>query len=164
MPIDLAIRQAIQDNFKIFEDLGPHELNIVAEILHPRKFKPGEHILKEGSLSEAMFLILKGNVRLEKTIDGIQCSVWDMAEGEFFGDMSLFDKLPRFASVIAGANVKILIIFRAELDDLFEKHPQIGLRIMKSLYRMTSIRFRQVASLFSLELSGETEITMPISV
>ena len=144
MPISAGLREKLSVGFSIFEGLAPHELDIIAEALYPRTFKDGAEIIKEGSFSEAMFLILNGNVRVEKEISGRPRRIWHLSAGDCFGEMSLFDKLPRSASVFAETDVETLIMYRVEMEEMFEKHPNIAYRVMVQLFRTVSIRMRQV--------------------
>ncbi len=144
MAITAAIRERLAVSFSIFEGLAPHELDMVAEGLYPRTFKAGAEIIKEGSFSEAMFLILNGKVRVEKEISGRPRRIWYLAPGDCFGEMSLFDKLPRSASVYAETDMDALIMYRVEMEEMFEKHPHIAYRVMVQLFRTVSIRMRQV--------------------
>lgn len=144
MPITSALRERLTAGFSIFEDLAPHELDIVAETLYPRTFKAGTEIVKEGSFSEAMFLILSGKGRVEKAINSNPRPVWYLDPGSTFGEMSLFDKLPRSASVYAETDVEALIMYRVEMEEMFEKYPHIGYRIIVQLFRTVSVRMRSV--------------------
>ena len=144
MPIVAALRERLSVGFSIFEGLAPHELDIVAETLYPRTFKAGTEIIKEGSFSEAMFLILSGRARVEKDINRNPRPVWYLDCGSTFGEMSLFDKLPRSASVYAETDVEALIMYRVEMEDMFEKYPHIGYRIIVQLFRTVSLRMRSV--------------------
>lgn len=146
MPITSALRERLSAGFSMFESLAPHEIDIVAEAFYPRTFKAGTEIIKEGSFSEAMFLILNGKVRVEKEINNRPRSVWFLGTGDCFGEMSLFDSLPRSASVYAETEVVALIMYRVEMEEMFEKHPHIAYRIMVQLFRTVSIRMRHVLS------------------
>ncbi len=146
MPITSALRERLSVEFGIFEGLAPHELDIVAETLYPRTFRAGTEIIKEGSFSEAMFLIVSGRARVEKAINSNPRPVWHLEAGSTFGEMSLFDKLPRSASVYAETDVDALIMYRVEMEEMFEKYPHIAYRIIVQLFRTVSLRMRSVLS------------------
>lgn len=149
MAITAALREKIGISFSIFDGLAPHELDIVAEGLFPRTFKAGTQIVKEGSFSEAMFLIVSGKARVEKEITGAPRRIWELGAGDCFGEMSLFDKLPRSASVYAETDIEALLMYRVEMEEMFEKNPHVAYRIMVQLFRTVSIRMRQVLSQLS---------------
>ncbi|OGH58325.1 MAG: hypothetical protein A3G34_16900 [Candidatus Lindowbacteria bacterium RIFCSPLOWO2_12_FULL_62_27] len=128
----------------IFEGLAPYEIDIIAEALYPRSLKAGAEIIREGSFSECMFIILSGKVRVEKDINRTPRPVWYLNAGDCFGEMSLFDRLPRSASVYADTDVDILLMYRVEMEEMFERHPHIAYRVMIQLFRTVSIRMRQV--------------------
>lgn len=61
------------------------------------QFEPGEEIVREGSLGDALYLVLTGSVGVSKNSQALA----QLASGEFFGEMALIEPAPRSASVHA---------------------------------------------------------------
>ena len=74
-------------------------------------YNPGETIVAEGSLGDALFLILSGQVAVHR---GAQTFA-TLQGGEFFGEMSLVEPAPRSASVTA---MSATFLFRLPHDAL----------------------------------------------
>jgi CRP-like cAMP-binding protein len=92
-------------------------------------FKAGARILMEGEESLDVYLILQGRVVINKRVvlyDGrhIQSGFCELAAGETFGELNLFDGSPRSASVVAGDDVRLVRINRDVLLKYLDAHPQ----------------------------------------
>ena len=68
----------------------------------PRTFAKDEYICYEGQPGNEMYIILKGLVSICLTSAiGTLIEVDQLKSGDFFGEMAIFDNLPRSASCIA---------------------------------------------------------------
>lgn len=76
-----------------------------------KKFKAGEAILRQGEPGETAYIIEQGRVEiLIAKPDGTQQKVATRGAGSIIGEMSLIDKAPRTASVIALEDCELLEI------------------------------------------------------
>jgi CRP-like cAMP-binding protein len=91
--------------------LEPEQLAGLARAGEIESYNPGESIVVEGSLGDALFLILSGQVAVHK---GAQTFA-TLAGGEFFGEMSLVEPAARSASVSA---MSATFLFRLPHDAL----------------------------------------------
>ncbi|MBF0558402.1 MAG: cyclic nucleotide-binding domain-containing protein [Nitrospirae bacterium] len=66
-----------------------------------------------------------------------------LSDGEFFGELSLLDESPRSASAIAYKPCKILCFFQADLFDLINHDPRVGVKITIGLARTIGYRLKQ---------------------
>ena len=83
-------------------------------------YNPGEAIVVEGSLGDALFLILSGQVAVHR---GAQTFA-TLAGGEFFGEMSLVEPAPRSASVTAMSATFLFRLPHDALRELITDDPQ----------------------------------------
>ena len=92
-------------------NLAPEQLERIAAAGEVESYNPNEQIVVEGSLGDALFLILSGQVAVHR---GPQTFA-TLAGGEFFGEMSLVEPAPRSASVTA---MSATFLFRLPHDAL----------------------------------------------
>ena len=61
----------------------------------------GELIVRAGDLGAEMYVIQSGRVRITKQMGGREVVLGDLGPGDFFGEMSLLESLPRDADEVA---------------------------------------------------------------
>jgi len=91
--------------------LDPEQLQALARAGEIESYNPGEEIVAEGSLGDALFLVLSGQVAVHR---GAQTFA-TLSGGEFFGEMSLVEPSPRSATVTA---MSATFLFRLPHDAL----------------------------------------------
>ena len=102
-------------------------------------FGKGDYILKQGDEGTDIFLILSGEATITRNI--IQKSHSKHSEeeidflgaGDFIGEMSMFDGLPRSANVIANSDLLVLKFSKKSFNLIFSLHPKWSLKIMNVL-------------------------------
>ncbi len=98
-----------------------------------RRFSAGEVIFNEGDLGTEMYLIQEGQVEiLRLSSDGPQRLAL-LERGDFFGEMSILDELPRTATVAALSDARVVEINGATFDEMLRANPEIAIRIMRKL-------------------------------
>ena len=98
-------------------------------------YERGQVICREGEEGHSMFLLLEGNVEVKvNSFSNNAQSVGYISKGSFFGEMSLLEKKPRTASVIAITDqVIVLEIGEKDFAMLLEKAPDIAFGILEAL-------------------------------
>ncbi|MEM1206691.1 MAG: cyclic nucleotide-binding domain-containing protein [Acidobacteriota bacterium] len=99
------------------------------------EFQADDFIFREGDLGIEMFIIQEGRVEILKHFKGEQRRLAVLAQGDFFGEMSLLEDLPRTASARAMADVRLLRINGSTFDQMLRKNPEIAVRMMRKLSR-----------------------------
>ena len=67
-----------------------------------------------------------------------------LKEGDFFGELALLSDLHRPASALAYEPAELLVLFQADLYDLIEREPELGVRLIRTLSRIMGERLIQV--------------------
>lgn len=98
-----------------------------------RTHKKGDQILKDGDFGEEMFVIAKGKVQVSKVIDGNRVNLGELERGEFFGEMSLLEGLPRSADVYASSDTELLVISSGGLLLKIRRDPTFALEMLRVL-------------------------------
>jgi cAMP-binding proteins - catabolite gene activator and regulatory subunit of cAMP-dependent protein kinases len=120
----------------IFENLEDKQLKKLQSAFTTNKFKEGEVIAKEGEMSVAFYLVSDGEVEVRKG----NKTLAKLAKGQFFGEMTLLDKYPRSADVIAKTDTTCLVLPSWQFESLIMTQPKVALEIMRVLAR----RLREV--------------------
>lgn len=73
-----------------------------------------------------------------------------LEKGDFFGEMSLLEDKPRFASAVAKTEVKLLRLPRKEFENLFNSEPRVALKQLFALINQLSARLRHTSEELTL--------------
>ena len=96
--------------------------------------KKGQVLFKEGSFSDAAFIIESGKVEISKTSDaGEKMVIGVLKDNDIVGEMGLIDGHPRSATVTAVSDVRIKEITRDQFETLSKTNPNALIPILKVL-------------------------------
>lgn len=105
----LVARIKLLPAFAAFDD---HRLKSLLRLCKIRTYEPGETVIQEGEREQCMYFLFSGAVQVSK--DGKVVSTLRRT-GDLFGEMSLVDGSPRFATVRAVGETTCLAVDAAEL-------------------------------------------------
>ena len=111
-------------------------------------YKDGEIIICEGEEGNCMFVIQEGQV--EVLIDGdegkeIRLGV--RGEGEFFGEMAIFDRDVRSATVRALGDARVLTVDKKNFMRGVHEDPSLACRLVETMSRRIRELGEEVARL-----------------
>lgn len=98
-----------------------------------RDYEAGEDIVREGDAGAQMYIIQSGSAVALKRIDGRDVELVRLAKGEFFGEMSMLDGLPRSATVRAVEPTKVLVIEQGGFLLKVRRDPTLAFELMLQL-------------------------------
>ena len=127
--------------------LTTEDYNVLLQKAAVSIYQPNEVILQEGRLSEEIYLVQKGIVRVERAASGRDVAISFLEPGEIFGEMSFLEKVPTNAAIIAQENVEICILDKQDFYSLLTSVPGLSDRFYQSLAHNLSGRLRQTSSL-----------------
>jgi CRP/FNR family cyclic AMP-dependent transcriptional regulator len=91
---------------------------------------PADHVIaRQGEIGTGFFVVVDGAVRVVR--DGQE--VARLGPGDFFGEMSVIDGLPRVAMVVTTVPTRCLALASWEFERLILDHPTIALAILRGL-------------------------------
>lgn len=129
-----------------FEDLDRNDLASLADELLRRSFRAGEVIFRQGDPGNAMYIVESGEVRLHLSGNMPQpLSLRSLRAGEFFGELSMFDREPRSASAVALTDCVLLELQHDAFAMYLQKRPRVAMTI----FRTMSLRMRETNSMLS---------------
>lgn len=98
-----------------------------------RVFADGEYIVKQGDEGSDMFVIRSGGVRISRRVEGQEILLADLERGEFFGEMSLLESLPRDADARALGETRLLVVGTGSLLMRIRRDPSFALEMLHHL-------------------------------
>lgn len=117
----------------VFADLPIEDIVIIADILQELEFQEGHIIFNEGDPGDKMYIIVSGQVIIQKGEgDKVEMTV-TLGSGECFGEMAILDGLPRSASVKVTKLANLLAIEREDFRELLRVYPEISLNVIQIL-------------------------------
>jgi len=127
--------------------LTTEDYNVLLEKAQVASYKQHDVIIKEGRLSQAIYLVRKGMVRVERAASGKDVAIAFLEPGEVFGEISFLEGVPTSAAVIAQSEVEVCILDEQSLYSLLTSVPGLSDRFYQSLAHNLSSRLRQTTSL-----------------
>jgi CRP/FNR family transcriptional regulator, cyclic AMP receptor protein len=121
----------------LFRGIDADGLAKLAELATPVDFPAGHVIARQGEIGTGFFVIVSGSVRVVR--DG--AVVARLAAGEFFGELSVLDQMPRNATVAAEEATSCLALASWDFDRVLLEEPALTLAILRGVAR----RLREVS-------------------
>jgi CRP-like cAMP-binding protein len=114
---------------------GVEEGHVVTEGALGKLYRDGEAIVRQGEDGHCMYVVQSGQVRVIREHDGKEFELAVMGEGDFFGEMAIFERQRRSATVLARGDARVLTIDRRTLLQRIQGDPSLAFRIIETLSR-----------------------------
>jgi CRP-like cAMP-binding protein len=98
-----------------------------------RTFDDGDVIIRQGDEGGCAYVIQAGTVEVLQEVDGRQVPIARRGVGEFFGEMSIFEKEVRMATVRAVGQVRVITVDRKNILRRIEEDPSLAFRIIQAM-------------------------------
>jgi len=119
-----------------------------------RTFKLGEEIIRQGSPSESIFIIRRGQASVELGGTPTRAILASLDVDDVCGDMAFLEKGRATASVIAkDEEVEVDEINARELREMFEAFPRLASRFYLSLALLLSQRLKDTSRELAREMA-----------
>jgi CRP-like cAMP-binding protein len=113
----------------IFKHATTEMLGYIASIAHEIEAGKTQIIFSEEDVSDAMYVVVKGRVRLAKKEQEVMIAT----AGQSFGTWALFDNQPRVMTAQALENAQLLKIRSEDFYDLLSDHDEITPAIFRAV-------------------------------
>jgi len=137
-----AIKPGTLRRIKILSQLNDAQLDRLAEFMEVHKVPQWFAVVKQGDAGNGMFFILQGELRARVMVGDKETILATFGPGDFFGDLSLFDRGPRSADVIANADSIVLKMSDAAFDRLTREAPALASPFLQATARSLAGRIR----------------------
>ena len=145
----MTVGEELLANIPLFESLTEEELRALASRLQEHVAEPGEIIFNQGDEGSRLYLIADGSVEISFGEGPGRVTLARLFAGQYFGELSVFDRAPRSASATATKRSRLMTLDGQDVVAFVDRNPATSLRIIAEL----SERLRQTNELMSRQVS-----------
>lgn len=127
---------ALLRKIPLLAGLEEHALAHAAAQVELRRVEKGRHVIEKGSAGNHLLFLFSGRLQaVDLTEDGREIGLNFLSAGDYFGELSIIDGLPRSATVMACEPSTIGLLPRLEAQRLIYTNPQVVERLLIRLAR-----------------------------
>ena len=108
----------------LFAHLDAANVARIMNLLFARQCEPGTRIIATGDVADAMYFLASGEVVVHTEAGEVI-----LGEGDFFGEMALFEGRPRQNDVVALTRCRLLVLDYNDFEHLCQREPEIANQI-----------------------------------
>jgi CRP-like cAMP-binding protein len=121
---------------ELFSELDDDTLGLLLGKMQEVVYQPGDILCAEGELGDRMFIVDWGEVAvLKRGHDEKQAQLAVLRPGDFAGELSLFDRSTRNATLEARRKSTILELGHDDVQQLLDEHPELSRGLLVSISR-----------------------------
>ena len=98
-----------------------------------RPYENGQAIVRQGEAGDCMYVVHSGQVEVVQQDHDKEVRLAVLGEGDFFGEMALFERTARSATVRALGKANVLTVDRTTLLRRIEEDPSLAFRLLERL-------------------------------
>jgi CRP/FNR family transcriptional regulator, cyclic AMP receptor protein len=129
MPLAHEEKIDMLGSMPLFQGVDAEDLGGIADRTVEVDYAGGGVIVREGEIGTGFFVIVSGSVRVVR--DGE--TVITLGRGEFFGELSVLDRRPRIAQVVAAEPTTCLALASWDLEAVIAEQPRVALAMLRVL-------------------------------
>jgi CRP-like cAMP-binding protein len=128
----------------LFSGLDEPTLDAWTHRLRTQELGPGETVYREGDAGRTMYIVIEGSVEMVKaSARGAHTRMAEIAAGQWFGEMSLLDVLPRAVTVRTLSRVRLVLVQPTDLEALYRANVKTYALLVMNIARQLSRRLRR---------------------
>lgn len=103
-----------------------------------KEYDDQEVICRQGDRGDSMYVMQAGRALVVQEEGGVEVVVGELTAGDVFGEMAIFDRQPRSATVRAKGNARILTLDKRSFLRRVHEDPSLAFQILQKM----SLRIR----------------------
>ncbi len=96
-------------------------------------YQDGEVIIRQGEVGDCMYVIQDGQVEVMMEKDGEEVRLAVQDEGDFFGEMAIFENEVRMATVRAVGQARVLTVDKKSFLRRIHEDPSLAYRLVQTM-------------------------------
>lgn len=105
-----------------------------------KEFTDQEIICRQGETGDCMYMMQSGRAVVVRRDGDAETVLGELEAGEIFGEMAIFDKQPRSATVRAKGSARVLTLDKRQFLRRVHEDPSLAFRILQRM----SLRIRSL--------------------
>lgn len=122
---------------RLFSELDLEVLLAIAEKLHEDEYDQDEKVFSPGQVANRIYLIESGSVQI---FDERMKLRSELQAGDYFGDESLFNELPRGYAAVCKTDANLLTLSRSHLLSIISECPSVAVTLLQSYSQLLPCR------------------------
>lgn len=141
--LSLHLFENVVQKSQLFEDMTPYEIKKAILLCATTDFRAGAQIIKQGEEEKEMYLVLKGQVDIERADEnGITHHIATLSPGEVFGEVAFVGNVKRTASVVAKSDVSLIKFNHYQLTKNMRAHPKLAYKMSLNIAKILSQKLK----------------------
>ena len=110
----------------LFSSLSKKDLAKVAKASDEITIEAGRTLVEQGRTGHEFFLILDGTAVIRRN----NRKLTELGPGQYFGELSILDRGPRSASVVANTDMRVLVLGQREFVGVLDSIPGMAYKML----------------------------------
>ncbi len=158
--LGLKFNKEFVQGIGLFHNMKVREAKIATLMAYTQELEEGEILFNAGEVGAELFVVLEGKVGiyLEDNQNGRRTDLAQLGKGLTFGEMGLFRRCTRMASVQALEATKLLVISEDTLIRLQQRYPKIAAILFLNLSRSLTDAIRNIDNRIAGQVFQDGEV------
>ena len=117
----------------LFATLTLDQLSSIDRLMVTRRYLAGEQIFKWGDLSNELYVVLEGEVRIHRDAKSRQVTLATLGPSSVVGEMAPFTDQPRSAGAQATVPTVVRVLRKDRLNAILHEHPEVLIEVIRNL-------------------------------
>lgn len=118
----------------LFAGLDERSTGELLDKLSKVTLRRGDTLFREGAEGDKVYVVLSGKMKLIKSsADGRENLLAVIGPGEMFGELSLFDPIPRTSTGAAISDSELAALSHQDLRPWITEHPDVAMQLLRAL-------------------------------
>jgi CRP-like cAMP-binding protein len=113
----------------LFSECSSKEIRSISSVTDAVAVAAGRTLVKEGAIGRELYLIVAGTASVRR--NGRQVAT--LGPGQHFGELSLLDRRPRNATVVATTDMELLVVGQSQFTGLLETIPTLARKLLSAM-------------------------------
>lgn len=96
-------------------------------------YQDGEVIVRQGEVGDCMYVVQEGKVEVVLETEGREIRLAELGEGELIGEMAIFDREVRMATVRAFGKARVLTVDERNFLRRVHEDPSLAYRLVRTM-------------------------------